>query len=108
MATQTALCPSLERRRSSRLPIHVALIICADGGRLQEHTCTYSLSAHGMRVPLAATMTLGQMLVIQNPENWAERHGRVVRIGRYHLGRTEVGIEFTEPAPDFWLIRDIR
>ncbi len=42
------------------------------------------------------------MLMIQNPENWAERRGRVTRVGRCYAGRTEVGIEFTEPAPDFW------
>ena len=44
------------------------------------------------------------MLIIQNPENWAERRGRVRRVGLCYAGRTEVGIEFTEPAPDFWLI----
>jgi hypothetical protein len=52
-------------------------------------------------MPLAASVTIGQRLVFQNPENWAERHCRVVRLGLCYEGRTEVGVEFTEPVPDF-------
>lgn len=64
-----------------------------------------SLNAHGVLVALGATVKIGQTLIIQNPENWAERRGRVTSLGRSYGGRAEVGIEFTEPAPDFWLIR---
>jgi hypothetical protein len=104
MSTQAALPAYSERRRSTRLPIRLALIVCGDGGRLQEQTRTFSLNAHGVLVALAATVTIGQRLIIQNPENWAEREGRVTHVGRSYAGRTEVGIEFSEPAPDFWLI----
>ena len=66
--------------------------------------CISSLNTQGILVALAATVTVGQRLVIQNSENWAERSGRVARVDRCYAGRTEVGIEFTEPAPDFWLV----
>jgi hypothetical protein len=105
MSTQAARAAFFERRRSTRLFIRLALIVCGEGGRLQEQTCTFSLNAHGVLVPLAATVTIGQRLIIQNPENWAERDGRVTHVGRCYAGRTEVGIEFSEPAPDFWLLR---
>jgi len=105
MSTQAACAAYVERRRSTRLSIRLALIVCGDAGRFQEQTCTYSLNAHGVLVALAATVKIGQMLIIQNPENWAEREGRVTSLGRCYAGRTEVGIEFTEPALDFWLIR---
>lgn len=95
----------VERRRSTRLSIRLALVVCGDGGLLEEETCTFSLNVHGILVALAAEVTIGQRLMIQNPENWAEREGRVIRLGRCYAGRTEVGIEFSEPAPDFWLIR---
>ena len=95
----------VERRRSTRVPIRLALIVCGDNGRLQEETCTLSLSAHGVLVALAAKVTIGQRLIIHNPENWAERRGRVTSFGRCYAGRTEVGIEFMGSAPDFWLIR---
>jgi len=105
MSTQAA--PRFqERRRSPRLPIRLSLVVC-DGARLREQTCTFSVNAHGMLVPLAAKVTIGQSLVLHNPENWAERHGRVISLGRHYAGRTEVGIEFTEPAPDFWLIHKV-
>ena len=93
-----------ERRRSTRITVRVDLVVCADEGRLQEHTCAFSLNAHGVLVTLAATVIVGQMLTIQNPQNWAERRGRVTRLGRCYSGRTEVAIEFTEPEPDFWHI----
>ena len=96
--------PAYVERRSTRLYIRLALIVCGDAGGFQEHTCTCSLNARGVLVALAATVTIGQMLTIQNPENWAERRGRVTNLGRCYAGRTEVGIEFTESAPDFWLI----
>jgi hypothetical protein len=109
MSTQPSRAAYLERRRSARLPIRLALIVCGEGygqeGKWQEQTCSFSLNAHGVLVALAAPMTVGQTIVIQNPENWAETGGRVSRLGQCYAGRTEVGIEFTEPAPDFWLIR---
>jgi hypothetical protein len=40
----------------------------------------------------------------QNPENWAERAGRVTRLGSCYTGRTEVGIEFVQPVLDFWSV----
>ena len=103
MSTQAHEC--LERRRSIRFPMRVMLTIWGDEG-LQEQTCAFSLNAHGTLVTLAAKVSIGQRLVIQNPENQAKRGGRVSRLGWCQAGRTEVGIEFTEAAPDFWLIRD--
>jgi hypothetical protein len=105
MSTEAVHAAYVERRRSIRVPVHLALIVCGDNGRLQEETCTLSLNAHGVLVALAARVTIGQGLIIHNPENWAERRGRVTSLGRCYAGRTEVGIEFTESAPDFWLIR---
>jgi len=93
----------VKHRRSTRLYIRLALIVCGDAGGFQEQTCTCSLNAHGVLVVLAAKVKIGQMLIIHNPENWAERRGRVTNLGRCYAGRTEVGIEFLQPAPDFWL-----
>jgi hypothetical protein len=106
MSPQAAAGASIqiERRRSNRLAVHMVVVVCGDAGRLQEQTSTSSLSAHGIPVWLGASLKIGQKLIIQNPENWAERGGRVTRLGQSCAGRTEVGIEFTEPAPDFWLI----
>jgi hypothetical protein len=92
------------RRRSVRFAVRFVLTVCLERGHPREETCTLCLSAHGVLVALATTVTIGQSVIIQNPENWADRYGRVARVGRCYAGRSEVGIEFTEPAPDFWLI----
>ena len=102
MSAQPAL-QYLERRRSLRISVRVPLIICY-GGRLNEPTRTLCLNRHGVLVPLAAGLEIGQSVLVQNPENWAERHARVISFGRHYAGRTEVGLEFTSPAPDFWLM----
>jgi hypothetical protein len=94
-----------ERRRSSRLHIRVALVICGQSPEqqyFQEETSTLSINAHGALVPLATEVTLGQRLLILNPQTWNERAGRVTRLGALAGGRTEVGIEFPEAAPEFW------
>ena len=107
MCAEAALARCPERRRSTRFPARFILIVSADNGRLREETCTSSLNVHGVLVALETTLTVGQRVVIHNPENWAERNGRVTRLGRCQAGWTEVGIEFTEPNPDFWLIGTI-
>jgi len=106
MSTQAAsgAAVQIERRRSTRLPIRMVVIVCGDACRFQEHTCTSSLNAHGALIALAASVTIGQRLVFQNPENWAERYCRVIRLGPTYEDRREVGVEFTEPLPDFWHI----
>jgi hypothetical protein len=94
-----------ERRRSSRFPINVSLVVCgqsADEQHFQEETFTLSVNVHGALVALAAHVTLGQRLLLMNPQTWNERAGRVTRFGAREGGRTQIGIEFTEPAPGFW------
>jgi hypothetical protein len=104
----SATAARIERRRSTRLPVRLEVIICSEEGRFQEQTHTSSLNIHGVLVVLAAQVAIGDSLIIQNPENWSERGGRVIRLGRCYAGRTEVGIEFMEPDPDFWLIHPDR
>lgn len=100
MATARAV---VERRRSTRVRVQLPLIVFGEAG-LQEQTCISSLNAHGVLVALSSTVTVGQRLTLHNPDNWAERSGRVAHVGRLNAGRAEVGIEFSEPDPDFWLI----
>jgi hypothetical protein len=101
MSTEAVPAAYVERRRSTRVPIRVTLIVCGDDGLSREETCTLSLNAHGVLVTLAAKVTVGQRLIIHNPENCAERRGRVTSLGRCYAGRTEVGIQFTKSAKGF-------
>jgi len=94
-----------ERRRSPRTSMCVDLIVCAAGGAWQERTCALSLNDQGVLVALGSNAEAGQTVLVQDPESLVEREGRVVSVGRGYGRRREVAIEFTEPAPDFWLDR---
>ncbi len=74
MSTRSVRAAYLERRRSTRFPVRFALVVCGDSGRLQEQTYTISVNVHGVLVALASRVTIGQRLVIQNPENRVLAH----------------------------------
>ena len=97
-----------ERRRSIRASMCVDLIVYGDEGRWQERTCALSLNAHGVLVALGTHVKVGQKVAIGNPANLAIREGRVVGLGRSYGRRTEIAIEFEEPAPDFWYVQGNR
>lgn len=92
-----------ERRRSRRSWRCVDVTICGAGRRWREQTCTLSLSGHGMLVALGTKVGIGELVLVRDPETFIEREGRVVGVGRDYGRRQEVAIEFTEPAPEFWL-----
>jgi hypothetical protein len=94
-------------RRSERVLIDVPVVIrgeTADRRAFEEETFTVTVSAHGALVMLAAQVTLGQRLLLLNPQNWDEREGRVAYRSPDHAGLSQVALEFTLPAPDFWPI----
>lgn len=107
MSAQGALLSvdPLERRRSPRFHHIMPLIIRGESAEKRifwEDTFTISVSAHGALVILGAEIALGQRLVLRNPQNWDEREVRVARVAAFDGRVAQVGIEFTEPAPEFW------
>jgi len=112
MSTQSALLAvdPAERRRSQRFHHIMPLVIRGDSVENKtfwEDTFTLSISAHGALVILAKEVTLGQRLLLMNPQNWDEREVRVVRVARVASfdGRVaQVGIEFEQPAFEFWAV----
>jgi hypothetical protein len=107
MHDQTALLSvnDSDRRRSQRLLQFVPLVVrgqLAGSKTFWEDTFTADISAHGALLILAAKVGVGQKLVLMNPQNWQEEDVRVARLGSFDGTRTQVGIEFMQPAPDFW------
>jgi hypothetical protein len=95
------------QRRSERVLMDVPIVIrgeSLDRQPFQEETFTVTVSAHGALLMLATQVRLGQKLLLLNPANWDEREGRVAYRGQAHAGLAQVGIEFTQPSPDFWPI----
>jgi len=76
----------------------------SDKNPLREETQTLVVNAHGALITLAAKVTPGQTLILRNPVTGEEQECRVVHIGNRLAEKTEVGIEFMQPAPKFWRI----
>jgi hypothetical protein len=74
-------CP--ERRRSERLPFRETLFVCgrSEGRAFKEETLTISVSAIGALVALSAKVSVGQRVLLMNPQTWDEREGYVSRLG---------------------------
>jgi hypothetical protein len=98
--------PGGDRRRSMRSSTQVGLVVRGESqekGTFQEETITLSVSAHGALMVLAASVSVGQTLFLKNPRTQKELQGRVVRTGQPRRGHAEIGVEFAQPAPDFWV-----
>jgi hypothetical protein len=95
-----------ERRRTERLPFRETVFVCGRSQRraFKEETSTLSISANGALVTLSTKVSVGQRVLLMNPQTWEERQGYVSRLGEVHNERTQVAIEFAAPAPEFWPI----
>ncbi len=94
-----------EPRRTQRVRIGMSVEICsADGEPFQEKTKTITVNANGCLVLLATKVKRGQNLKIINPQTQEELACAVIFQGDYNSGKSEVGLEFSEPSPKFWRI----
>ena len=100
--------PGGDRRRSRRSENGMGLVVrgeSVDKEAFQEKTFAVSVSAHSGLIALASKVQLGQTLFLKNLRTQDELEGRVVRLGRSHGGLAPVGIEFVQPASEFWTIK---
>ena len=92
-------------RRSERVLIDVPVIVTGESAEhrpFREETFTVTVNAHGALMMLATRVALGQMLLVTNPASQTEREGRVAYLGQAYAGLSQVAVEFSRPAPDFW------
>lgn len=96
-----------DRRRSQRLTLDVPLFVyghTAAEDPFYEETKTVQVSAHGGLLLLASKVRPGQKLLLTNKLTQREVECRVVHLGPAHRHKTDVGVAFARPAPDFWHI----
>jgi hypothetical protein len=101
------LAPMTNRRRSQRVLLRMPIDVIArgpDNVHVTESTHTAIVNAHGALIHLNLNVTVGQVIVVKNPETGEEQACRVIRCNPLPDGRNEVGIEFVQPAPHFWRI----
>jgi len=96
------------RRRSQRvilsLPITVRTEDGAPGAPFEEHTHTLVVNVHGALILLAAKVVKGQRLLVTLRTARETQVCRVVNFGPTKEDKTQIGIEFLNPSPDFWHI----
>ena len=61
-----------------------------------------AVSAHGALISLAIGVAADQRLVLKHALSGEEQECRVIFIQKKLSGPTDVGIEFRQPAPNFW------
>ena len=98
---------SSERRRSPRFVLRVPLVVrgeSVDKTSFSEETATVDVSADGAVVSLTTKVALGQTLTLVNPQNLDERVVQITRIISPCGTLTQIGVEFSKPAPEFLLL----
>jgi hypothetical protein len=96
------------RRRSQRVIITLAITVRVEEApqeaRFEEETNTLVVNSHGALILLAAKVEKGQKLRLINRATREEQVCQVASFGPTAAGKTQVGVEFLKPSPDFWHI----
>jgi sporulation protein YlmC with PRC-barrel domain len=95
-------------RQCQRLYVGVEVSVGVQRGNEKlspETTKTIMVSANGALVPLRMVVAVGDILTVRNLQTRQEVFCRVVDLEfNNESERTEVRIEFIEPAPRFWSV----
>ena len=88
---------------SLHVPVRVSGL-AKDRDPFREEMPMLSVNAHGGLLALHAKVEQGQRISLVNSNTQEEQECRVVYLGREFFGRRKVGIEFTNPALNFWRV----
>lgn len=105
--TTNPVVGSNTRRRSQRVLVQVPVVVRgndAAGRKFEEETETLAINAHGALILLAAGVASGQKVVLKHKRTQEELGCVVVFLGPVKEKKTEIGIEFCAPNPNFWRV----
>jgi hypothetical protein len=98
----------LERRRSSRVSIHIPVQVFSDGSRgqaLDTPAEAIAVSRFGALLRASFSPELGSRIEVLNRISQETQEFRVVRVQGASDGGFELGIEILYPARNFWHVR---
>lgn len=110
MATNKPFQPGSDatRRRSQRVILTLGIIVRSEEGpntaQFEEETSTLVVNSHGALILLARKVEKGQKLRLINRATREEQICRVASLGLATGSKTQIGVEFLKPSPDFWHI----
>src|SRR5579863_756339 len=97
-----------QRRRSQRVILTMGVTVRTVDGppdiAFVEDTQTLVVNLHGALILLENRVAKGQLLALKNRASQEEQLCRVANLGTKSGNKTQIGIEFLEPSPDFWHI----
>lgn len=100
--------PEAIRRRSQRVILSLPVTVRTEDGlkdlSFEEETRTLVVNLHGALIVLAGKVERGQRLRLTNRATQAEQVCRVANLGAKSGDKSQVGVEFLTPSPDFWRI----
>jgi hypothetical protein len=106
--TQLPGGPENSRRRSQRVILTMPVTVRTEEGvrenSFEEETHTLIVNLHGALILLAGKVIKGQKLRLKNRKTQIEQACQVASLGAKSEGKTQVGVEFLKPSPDFWRI----
>jgi hypothetical protein len=95
------------QRRSQRLLLRVQVLAERSeekGQAKNEDTETLAVNAHGALILLSPPVDENEQISLKNKKTGESQRCRVVYLGQTESGRIQVGVEFTNPSPQFWRI----
>jgi PilZ domain len=108
MSQPTNLPPNTaSRRRSQRVLVQVHVRIRGTDSQSQafeEQAATLAINAHGALVFMKHRLVAGSKVQMRHNMTEEEQECHVVHLGQVRDGKTEVGLEFSEPRPGFWRV----
>jgi hypothetical protein len=70
----------------------------------EEQAATLAINAHGALVAMKHRLIAGHKVHMRHNMTEEEQQCHVVHLGQVREGKTEVGLEFSEPRPGFWRV----
>jgi PilZ domain len=95
------------RRRSQRVLMQVHVRIRGTDSiskSFEEQAVTLAINAHGALVAMRHSLSSGTRVHMRHNMTDEEQECHVVHLGQIRDGKTEVGLEFSEPRPGFWRV----
>jgi hypothetical protein len=92
-------------RRSRRVALQAPVLVYEPGTEnrsIVDDTFAVMVNKHGAMIALSRDVHTGQKLLVINKTTKESKECRVADIGPTHGEKRWVGVEFTQPAPEFW------
>lgn len=79
----------------------------SDGNPFYEDASTIAMGARGGLISMKTAVRPGQRLILTNKQNECSQECVVEFLGARFVRGVDVGFEFSNPAPEFWAVREL-